>query len=1109
MARLSQFPFECTHDKQRDVARKRKGGLLPQNVQTQYGGDCHCFIMLCQTLGTLAIFAFIRVQIHAFNLDLNSPVVYQSNQPGDYFGFSLALYPGSSEPNDVPWMMVGAPKANDSRIAEHGVVYKCKIKDGCSKINFAYLGNSEVQTNWAKSLLGSAMDMTADRYVVCSPNLKFRLLGDNVRYRMYGICFWGTPKDLDNNNILTPLQSRNGFMDTVDRVIPLYYWGQAGLSTALYKSSGGLHELLIGAPSVYNWIGSVVSYRDDSDLSGGLAKRRRRVPLNVFNIGPHIPNPKNDLQIWKFGYVGYAVAVGNFFAQSEVAYVAGAPSTQPAGKVFVYTVTIGIDQKPTFIMKQVLEGKLIGEKFGTSVAAGDINGDGLDDLVIGAPYFNSASYESQNEGKVVTYFGSHTQNFWTPKLNPEIIGTVRNGRLGTTIACLGDLDLDGKKDFAIAAPYEGSGVVYIYYGSTNGLYESQKVVGSEINPQISRFGFGISRAQDLDKNNYGDIAIGAYKSGTVVLLRASPVVDIVPRINILGEKLREDTKGFQAEVCVRYDGQHPPPQIKITMRLTMDPGNYRIYRENADQTLTTTENTFDIKYPEFCRRIQFVLKNDIKNRIAPIEILGEFSIAKNSSKRVPINIGGDNRVLGQDGFCSQCPVVRFNPNTGNNQVIRSASIGFDHGCRIENQCEADLSLTTQFVDPSNPGEQITNFIVGEANNVLLRIFLQNKGDPAFNTKVSVKVPDLMVSLPPNCNLNATSKVYDCDAGNPLKNVSRVLDFVIDIQKSIDKQNVDLEVEIIVETATKVANPRLLTAKPRLVLGYEADVTVYGTAKEVDYRFELKTESKAEATSKVSPAFKIKMEKVGKSPLQDVALKVNIPVSSGSTKFVHLSPPQFYIGSKLLSCQPNEFIQQSEVKSEVREKAPDGLQQPAADASLPSSPASALGGSRRKRQTGTLGSAEFQWDTEKYPLNRTLFINCSQSQWACTQLICTGPLLLGNVPAELDLKLNLDMSQIESDLGQSDIIAFSATATVEVITPKSVKQPTVQYPDVAFVTAILLRRAPAGKVATWVIVISAIGGILLLVILVTALTKAGFFQRKTRDELLLKKRQVRV
>jgi hypothetical protein len=46
---------------------------------------------------------------------------------------------------------------------------------------------------------------------------------------------------------------------------------------------------------------------------------------------------------------------------------------------------------------------------------------------------------------------------------------------------------------------------------------------------------------------------------------------------------------------------------------------------------------------------------------------------------------------------------------------------------------------------------------------------------------------------------------------------------------------------------------------------------------------------------------------------------------------------------------------------------------------------------------------------KYPVNRTLFINCTSGEWDCTKLICRTELLFSHQLASLELKMHLDMS----------------------------------------------------------------------------------------------------
>jgi hypothetical protein len=81
--------------------------------------------------------------------------------------------------------------------------------------------------------------------------------------------------------------------------------------------------------------------------------------------------------------------------------------------------------------------------------------------------------------------------------------TLHGHRCGNTRSCTDNIFVT---DFVVGAPYEesGTGVIYIYHGGKRGPKRevSQRIVGSEVHPQILGFGISFSRSLDVDGNHY-------------------------------------------------------------------------------------------------------------------------------------------------------------------------------------------------------------------------------------------------------------------------------------------------------------------------------------------------------------------------------------------------------------------------------------------------------------------------------------------------------------------------------------------------------------------------------------------------------------------------------
>lgn len=179
-------------------------------------------------------------------------------------------------------------------------------------------------------------------------------------------------------------------------------------------------------------------------------------------------------------------------------YVTSAPrAASYRGQVFIYKFPTENDLP--FSVHLTLEGFQIGEYFGASLAVIDIDADGLDDLLIGAPLHST--HRHSDSGAVYVYRNSE---LWNNKQPLIISGSnTQEARFGTAIGGVADLDNDGFKDVVIGAPYEDKGAVYVYKGSARGLSSvySQRIAAQAFGA-LAGFGFSISRGLDVDNNFY-------------------------------------------------------------------------------------------------------------------------------------------------------------------------------------------------------------------------------------------------------------------------------------------------------------------------------------------------------------------------------------------------------------------------------------------------------------------------------------------------------------------------------------------------------------------------------------------------------------------------------
>jgi hypothetical protein len=200
---------------------------------------------------------------------------------------------------------------------------------------------------------------------------------------------------------------------------------------------------------------------------------------------------------------GDAIAgAGDINGDGLADFVIGAPNAMGGlGQAFVFLGAAGATPvTPTW----TLTGTDANGHFGSALAmSADVNGDGYSDLAVGAP--NAGSI-----GRVFVYLGGATGIAMTPsRMLDGIAGPF--GAVGSALTS-GDVDGDGFDDLAVGAPGAAmsAGAVYVYRGSSSGLNAAIRYDVSA-SAGLTRFGASLS-VGDSNGDGYGDLAIGAPSS---------------------------------------------------------------------------------------------------------------------------------------------------------------------------------------------------------------------------------------------------------------------------------------------------------------------------------------------------------------------------------------------------------------------------------------------------------------------------------------------------------------------------------------------------------------------------------------------------------------------
>jgi hypothetical protein len=197
------------------------------------------------------------------------------------------------------------------------------------------------------------------------------------------------------------------------------------------------------------------------------------------------------------------------------------------GRVYIYFGGAAMDT----IADVTMTGESTGDYFGVSVSsAGDVNGDGFSDVIVGAERYSSIT------GRAYIYFGGGAMNNIA---DVTMTGETTNNFFGISVSTAGDLNGDGYSD-VIAGAYGYSsftGRAYIYFGGTTMNNAADVTMTGEATNNF--YGVSVSTAGDVNGDGYSDVIAGAFgyslNVGRVYLYDYFMKNEITHDMSIIGE----------------------------------------------------------------------------------------------------------------------------------------------------------------------------------------------------------------------------------------------------------------------------------------------------------------------------------------------------------------------------------------------------------------------------------------------------------------------------------------------------------------------------------------------------------------------------------------------
>ncbi|XP_053374563.1 integrin alpha-9-like [Mercenaria mercenaria] len=1027
---------------------------------------------------------------NGFNLDITSKIEFEGPNRGSYYGYTVAMM---NQNDQNSWILFGAPKDSSvylPDVEKPGAIYKCTftrdfsartceevfIDDITGSGSAPFDGKSRSFTHGRDDQwLGASLDVQEGKGIVtCASRWYNKQFLSSGYYFMNGLCY-EIPLDFNRNNIKTIPGLVAGDKQTMTipgtNVTKLNY-GMGNLGASVHYTSQG-EDLLLGAPGLWYFTGGFIDLHQTEAY---------------FTDYNKTPTEINEM-------AGYAITSGQYFGGELTMFAIGAPRDHLTGKVFLY----GSNRK-TFVLDDpdlTLNGSEITEIpvngfFGAALCTVDVNKDGLDDLLVAAPFYSKG--EREETGMVIVYLGQDDMTF--KPMSTMLTGSDKSGaRFGTAIASLGDLNKDKYNDIVVGAPYEDDlqGAIYVYNGCKTGIWPhfSQRIAAASLRTGLMSFGISFSKAEDMDSDGVNDIAVGAYLSDKAYLLFGQSVINIEITLQSSVTQIDKDT----TQMCPSTDGSDVVPCFRVGVCF------FYLYRQfsTIEVNVTLQLDTYMGEYNRIAFRSNgqgvehFPLKLFSGDRtcISDKDVL----IKSTSDLVTPVRMKASYEVLDiPSGSARVQPTInKFNgENPDKHILIATKIVDFKKDCP-NNECKTDLHLTAE----AKYGTSTEYFIIG-SSTLTIDVSILKSGDPSYSSNFFITVPNTLqyqkvtkVYGDPEINCGFVNlgdeesgeedmdsldylqrknipKVLEdeflmaCSFGNPMyKNTGVRFQLSMVVPDSIN--NTKLEFRLNATTLSTELEPKDNMKSLSVEVRNQVKTTFTGISKPISIT--IRDEAQKYITSHI-----YELRNKGPSPLPYSTLMILYPQIQQGGK------PHLYLNTTSWSCTPPCRIQ----------------------CAFPDNPNSAP--VVHASNAGPTYVIDETLPEENIGESRTVAdmknIDCSKG--GCSRYECK----LYDIPPRESAVVTLEYvatGDILSAIVDGDAMKIRSEGHVRLkdlsrLIADTTEHSTSVYSDLLPVTP------PPKRLPWWIILVSVLAGLLLIFLVIFILWKIGFFKRKKMEEI---------